>query len=133
MENIIFTNNPLVVEKFKHLNLFYLENKQLLDVLIAVRDKVHNGAKLLTHPLTGSIKPDETPFKSIIVNIDCNNKLDLNSLEMISNSIEVVEKFLKGKNKKIYTEGILKDFQIIDLAIITSGIESMGGQNGKYL
>lgn len=122
---VLITNNPKVKEKFKNMNIIFLDGKSLLDVLIRVRDEVHRGAKLLTHPLMSSIKPDETPFKSVV--IENGDKLDFQSLEIISNSIEVTEKFLKGKNKKNYTKGILEDFQTIDLSTITSGIESMGG------
>lgn len=129
---ILITNNPRVKEKYQYmekLKVVYLENSSLLETLKKVRDEIHMGAKLLTHPLTSSIKPDETPFKSIIIQKNESNslKIDMDSLMMITNSIEVVEKFLRGKNPKIYTQDILDDFQIIDLTTITSGIESMGG------
>lgn len=132
MKRILVTNNPRVRDKFnsmEKLEMVYLENSTLLETLKKVRDEVHMGAKLLTHPLTSSIKPDETPFKSIVIqkNDNINFQIDMDSLMMITNSIEVVEKFLKGKNPKIYTQDILDDFQIIDLTTITSGIESMGG------
>lgn len=127
MRKILITNNPSVINKFNSVETIYLEDATLLDVFIYVRDNVHQGAKLLTHPLTSSIKPDETPYKSILISKNEKPYLDFGSLEIISNSIEVVEKFLKGKNKKNYTSEILKDFQAIDLATITSGIESMGG------
>lgn len=132
MRRVLITNNPRVRDRFgnmERLEMFYLEDRTLLETLKRVRDEVHMGAKLLTHPLTSSIKPDETPFKSIVIqkSDNINFQIDMDSLMMITNSIEVVEKFLKGKNPKIYTQDILDDFQIIDLTTITSGIESMGG------
>ncbi|MGL5460283.1 MAG: GrdX family protein [Cetobacterium sp.] len=127
MRKILITNNPSVINKFNNVEIVYLNNAPLLEVFIYVRNCIHQGAKLLTHPLTSSIKPDETPYKSILILKSECYYLDFTSLEIISNSIEVVEKFLKGKNKKNYNFDILKDFQAIDLAIIASGIESMGG------
>jgi hypothetical protein len=37
------------------------------DVLIAVRDAVHWGARLLTHPLCGNLRPHQQPFRSVLI------------------------------------------------------------------
>lgn len=125
---IVVTNNPKVekkIKEYKKIKLIYLENGKYMDVLKKVRDEVHIGARILTHPLTSSLKPNETPYKSIV--IEKNDKIDFESIKIISNSIEVAEKFLKIENKNIYIEKILRDFQTIDLSTIMSGIESMEG------
>lgn len=62
---IVVTNNPLVAEKWPN-------EAQLVDgdpgcVFAAVRDLVHRGHRLLTHPLAGSVKPNESPYRSVIV------------------------------------------------------------------
>jgi hypothetical protein len=36
-------------------------------VLLTVRDHIHSGARLLTHPQAGSVKPYETPYRSVLV------------------------------------------------------------------
>lgn len=131
MRTVLVTNNPLTDSNVLKLEKVYLENQTYLDVLYHVRDEVHKGAKILTHPLTGSIKPDETPYKSILIEIGPVREFDFNSLTLIENSIDVVKKFLKldrRQNRKAYTKEILFDFQTIDYLIIKSGIESMGGQ-----
>lgn len=124
---VIVTNNPKVFENIKNkkIKILYLEAGKYLDVLKKVRDEVHLGAKILTHPLTSSLKPNETPYKSII--IDEGEKIDFESIEIISNSIEVAEKFLKVENKNIYTKRVLEDFQTIDMSTLMSGLESMEG------
>ncbi|MDR1977972.1 MAG: GrdX family protein [Synergistaceae bacterium] len=38
-----------------------------LDVLIAVRDAVHLGGRLLTHPLCGNLRPHQQPFRSVLI------------------------------------------------------------------
>jgi len=86
---------------------------------------VHKGAKLLTHPLTGSVKPNETPFKSIMMSEEV-GALDVDSLTMIESAIEVTNKFLNNSEIKEWPERILDDFRLIDFRLIRSAIESIG-------
>ncbi|HZK26350.1 MAG TPA: GrdX family protein [Thermoclostridium sp.] len=124
MKAVVITNNLKVKQKYdKEYNVEFVDGS-LLDVLIMVRDRIHEGHKLLTHPLAGSIKPNETPYKSVL--ISCNKgDLDLDSLLMISSNIETVQKFINIKKPIEWKEKILEDFMVIDLDLISSGIESM--------
>ena len=124
MKAVVITNNLKVKQKYdKEYNVEFVDGS-LLDVLIMVRDRIHEGHKLLTHPLAGSIKPNETPYKSAL--ISCNKgDLDLDSLLMISSNIETVQKFINIKKPIEWKEKILEDFMVIDLDLISSGIESM--------
>jgi len=48
---IIITNNASVYETYHEtIKIEYLETAKFLDVLTHCRDRVHKGAKLLTHP-----------------------------------------------------------------------------------
>ena len=68
MANIIITNNKYVHDKFKDkIEIIFKEDATYLEILEFVRDKVHEGHKLMTHPLSGSIKPNETPYKTIMI------------------------------------------------------------------
>ena len=63
MKNIIITNNKYVYEKYKDTNeIKYDEDFTYLDVLEYVRNQIHKGHKLLTHPLSGSVKPNRNPL-----------------------------------------------------------------------
>ena len=86
MTQIIVTNNPLVNERLsKEYKVEYLEGQDYLSVLKMARDKIHLGYSLETHPLSGSIKPNETPYKSLII-AQTSDKLDLKSIYMIEDS-----------------------------------------------
>lgn len=87
-------------------------------ILHMVRDYVHKGHVLISHPLSGSVKPNETPYKSIVVSKNA-NELDLKSLAIIEESIACCEKF--DKHKKI-PESALQDFMEIDYSLILGGI-----------
>ena len=112
---MIVTNNDKVYEKFKDdYSIYYKE--------CYVRDRIHEGHKLLTHPLSSSIKPNETPYKSILISDDLKS-LDYNSLIIIENAIMTYDKFKKDKNFTIeLTDKIIDDFKLIDLSIIENAI-----------
>lgn len=125
LKNILITNNTLVRDEYQDdMEVVYLDSLDFLEVLTIVRDKVHVGHRLLTHPLTGSVKPNETPFKSVIISEEI-GEMDFDSLHMIEQSTLTAKKFLDQKKIKNWPEEILKDFRTIDYSLITSGIESM--------
>ncbi len=124
MRAVVITNNLKVKQRYdKEYDVEFVHGG-LLDVLIMVRDRVHEGHKLLTHPLAGSVKPNETPYKSVLISCD-KGDLDLDSLLMISSNIETTQKFINIKRPIEWKEKILADFMEIDLDLISSGIESM--------
>lgn len=125
MKNILITNNSMVNESYKDdIKIIYLEDLDYLKIFELVRDKIHVGHKLLTHPLSGSIKPNETPFKSVIISEE-SGAIDFDSLSIIEECILTAKKFLDQKKIKNWPEEVLEDFRVIDYSIITSGIESM--------
>lgn len=124
MNAILITNNILVYEKYKDkMDIIYKDDYSYMDILYFTRDLIHQGYKLLTHPLSGSIKPNETPFKTIIVS---NNKddLDYDSLKIIEDSIYTSQRFLDNKARPYWSRSVLNDFRIIDLSLIESIIDS---------
>lgn len=122
MKNILITNNEYVYVKYKdEFEIIYREEFTYLDVLEYVRDKVHNGHELLTHPLSGSVKPNETPYKTIMIS-DKKDVLDFNSLKIIEDSIETFKKFRNNKTTPNWPESILDDFRVIDLSLIDNAI-----------
>jgi hypothetical protein len=115
---IIVTNNPKVFQKFNgKYEIEYLENKSYLDVLLMVRDKLHKGHKLLSHPLSGSVKPNETPFKSILIS-QKKGKIDFGSLSILENSIATYEKFIKIKRLPDWNQDVVVDFMVVDLSLL---------------
>jgi hypothetical protein len=118
----IITNNSKVKSKFsKDWDVDYLDSNYK-DVLIKARDYVHKGYKLLTHPLSGSVKPNETPYKTILVS-KIKESLDYQSLSIIEKSIETAEKF--HISSKDISEEILEDFKEIDLSLIENVINKL--------
>ena len=121
---IILTNNPDVIEKLKDRNVLWVDGTYR-DVLIKARDLVHQGHRLLTHPLMGSLKPNETPYRSIAVSSG-RGTLDMDSLLLIENAVETFDKFAQvtRPDRGVNTpERMLADFRMIDLSLISNALE----------
>lgn len=119
---LIVTDNPLVKENVE-LDINYCEN--LDEVMITARDLVHSGYKLITHPLSGSVKPVQNPYKSIILQKIKNSKLNHESLRIIESAITKVEQFKKSYTIRDYPQTLLEDYQIIDFTLLQSGLEAI--------
>ena len=125
--SIVVTNNPVVRDKLSgqeagfHPVEFY--DTDYLGVLKTVRDKIHLGHELLTHPLSGSVKPGETPYKTVIVGAK-KSSLDEESLSIIEDSIQTCLKFTRSSAgcgmKKNWDAKILADFQLVDYNLVFS-------------
>ena len=94
-----------------------------MEISYKARDFIHLGYKLLTHPIVSSIKPYETPYKTIVLAYN-NREIDLESIELIENSIELLKNFLDKPRRKL-TKNIDEDFQLIDYKLISEAIESI--------
>jgi len=125
---VIVTNNPLVKEnvpkKYPSVKI-EIDYKEIsfMDTLKAVRDMVHMGGKILTHPLDGSIKPNETPYESVLLDKTPEEGFDMKSLDLIEYALNTCEKF--EENERIHDEKVQKDFQTLDWTLLDSGLESL--------
>ncbi len=117
MSKILITNNPLVNEKFSNGYEVEFYDIEYIKILEKVRDRVHLGHKLLSHPLSGSLKPNETPYKTIIISKN-KDKLDTDSVLIIESSIETANKFIKDRATPNWNLKALVDFQAVDFSLI---------------
>ena len=116
--NILVTNNPMT-KKYCESDyaIEYLETS-FHDVLIRVRDLIHAGHALLTHPLSGSVKPNETPYKSVVLSGQ-SGTTDEQSVRIIGECILASEKFTPRE----IPENYLKDLQVVDYSLLRSAVD----------
>ena len=81
------------------------------------------GYKLITHPMAGSLKPNQTPYKTVIVGKNT-GKTDYESIVLIENSLEAAHKFLKFKSTPNWNDKILNDFKTVDLSLIENVVKN---------
>lgn len=119
---LIVTNNPAVAARFA--NYSQCQRANYLQVLLAVRDEIHQGKRLLMHPESGSVKPGQTPYRSLL--LECGSmQLDMTSLEMIENALTRYCHYSgTGKPFSAWSDELLRDFQLIDLSLIRQAVEA---------
>lgn len=123
MAIVLLTNNPLVEKKLKQdIRVIFVESLDYLGILKEARNRIHQGAVLLTHPRSGSIKPSETPFKSVLLE-EGNRMLDTPSLQIIEDALQLAQRMIAQTETRNWTESILADFQLIDYDLIRHGLE----------
>ena len=117
----LLTNNPKFLGfKRKNLEIDYRET-DYLTILKVARDYIHKNFEILTHPMYGSIKPNETLYRSIVLKEE--KDLSVNSVALISEAIEVFLKFNKNKDTPEWTESVKEDFRVIDYDLIVNAVE----------
>jgi len=117
---ILVTNNPRAESIYREKLRVEFNDEPLLSLLIRVRDYIHNGYCLLTHPLYGSVKPNETPYKSILIS-GVDGGIDPRSVQIIEECISTARKFEPTHIPDKY----LHDLQTIDLALIGPALEKI--------
>ncbi|MDR2908499.1 MAG: GrdX family protein [Oscillospiraceae bacterium] len=116
----IITNNPMVMEKYPCVTT--LLDTSVEGVFRAARDEIHLGAALVNHPLSGSVKPNESPYKSLVL-AGGGGPVDFASLRLIEGAKEVLDK-LPPKNRR-YSKETLEDFMVIDLDLLNSAVSAL--------
>lgn len=117
---LILTNNPMVKENTSNRDIQFRE-MTYLQILEECRNMIHSGYELLSHPLYGSVKPNETPYRSII--LKKGNNLDINSVTLIEDAIATATKFQDNKVTPNWPERVMDDFKVIDFDIFSNTLQ----------
>ncbi len=114
---ILVTNNDRVYLKYRdEIKCILLDNYE--DVLIKVRDMIYDRHILLTHPQASSLKPNQTPYRSIIV-YPKNNEDNMNDILLIEKCLEVFRAWQNiSATPRNYENRVSEDFKTIDLSVI---------------
>ena len=123
----IVTNNPEVAARWPQATEWVDVGAR--GVLVHARGLVHLGHRLLTHPLAGSVKPNESPYRSVIVSRNPDATIDFDSLRIIEGALTVVDRLGEPRYHTIPPR-VDADFQLIDCTLMESAIESLRAQYG---
>jgi hypothetical protein len=121
LKEMIITNNPLVAEKYE--NVIWTEGT-VEKTLIIVRDFIHRGYELVSHPLAASLRMLFSPYRSIIIS-NKKAKLNFEHAQIIEDSI------LKYKNHmdlRKTDEETRDDYKKIDLLLLEAALSEEQGK-----
>jgi hypothetical protein len=121
---LIITNNSDVYERYKEgIRILYLQDQTPRKVLEKARDMIHMGSRLLSHPMAGSIAPNQMPYRSLLLWEACleSSKVDGNSLKLIENSLDAL-----GNPNAGWSCEIKQDYRVIDMSIISDSLRKIG-------
>ena len=123
-ETVLITNN---VDLCRSVKSGRFVGGSSLDVLVAVRNFVHLGACLLTHPLCGNLRPYQQPFRSVLIGERPGELVDLDSLSMIEEAVAVYQacrgRLLMPEN---LDEDRRADYAFIDAELMRDSLERYG-------
>lgn len=113
----LITNNDRVYEKYKDtLQVILLEDYE--EVLLKTRDMVYDRHILLTHPQASSLKPNQTPYRSVVV-YPKGNEDNTKDILLIEKCIETFRQWQEiAPTPKDYAEKVANDFKTIDLSVV---------------
>jgi len=106
----VVTNNP----RLKHIaGCVYLEGRPL-DVLAMLRDKVHDGYRLISHPLTGNIPPERRLYLTVLLASPTSDDdfFDQESLNLIERALEIYGR--AERNHIDLDPSSIEDMQFLD-------------------
>lgn len=125
---LVITNNPGVKDCFSSLRLprhelVWVEG-HTEDVLRRVRDLCHKNHRLITHPLTGSIKPNLTPYKTVVMEADHSQAATPESVLLAETAWRKTVDLLRDRPRPPAAFSFLDDFAAVDLDFFRSYLDS---------
>jgi len=124
---LLVTNNVKALEVYgfrEEIDVDYLKKGRYLDVLIRVRNLVHKGWHLMSHPQASNLKPNQCPYKTVLLSLDRAVQSFAQDVEMVENSIDAYHKFTSGMMPPNWPDKALRDFRTIDLSVVESATRS---------
>lgn len=127
---LVVTNNPLVKSYIsahdldKYYQMDWIEG-YTEDVLRHVRDLCHSHYRLITHPLTGSVKPNHTPFKTVVLEKGDPKIVDLESVQLAEAGLGKALDLLRSRPRPEAAFRFSDDFAVIDLDFFKSYLLSV--------
>ena len=118
---ILVTNNDRAAEKWGENVEQVVMVETYEEVLLKTRDLIHTNHKLLTHPQASSLKPNQTPYRTILLYGEAGS-VDGEDVCLIEKAIETYGKWNAIKKVPEYDGKIAYDYKTIDLSMIENVI-----------
>jgi len=124
---VLVTNNPKALAVYKDdamVGVDFLETGSYLDVYLRVRDRIHGGWHLLSHPQASNLKPMQCPFKTVLISEKIAVQDLTADIHLIESAIAGYEKLSRGMTPPVWAEKPMRDFMTVDLDVVESALKS---------
>jgi len=121
LKHLIITNNPLVAEKYE--NVLWTEGS-VEKTLIIVRDFIHQGYELVSHPLAASLRMLFSPYRSVIIS-NKKAKFNFEHAQIIEDSII---KYKNHMDLRKTDERTRDDYKKVDLLLLEAALSEEQGK-----
>lgn len=123
---VLVTNNRKAADKYKDIFDVRME-EDYESVLVKTRDLVYSGFSLLTHPQASSLKPNQTPVRSVLLYPYREGDRHDRDCLLIEDVINVYRRWQEiAPTPENYKEAVRNDFETIDLSIIEGAAGKLG-------
>lgn len=119
---LIISNNPLV-DTINNISIKKVEGSPI-QVLSAVMNQLVEGYHLLSHPLAGSLKPNQNPYRSVLL-AKKTGAVDLPSLTILHLAMMKNEEMLNESWAYDLSNRYADDYQLVDYTLIKNAVDSM--------
>ena len=110
-DSLILTNNPLLAQCMAGCcEIRFFPECTYREILVKARDLIYAGHALYTHPLSGSVKPNETPYKSVVLSRE-------------PHGFSAEQAGIIAPRARTLTEAVKRDFQLIDYTLLAGAVE----------
>ena len=123
---VLVTNNSKAAEKYKDIFDVHVE-KDYESVLLKTRDLVYTGFSLLTHPQASSLKPNQTPVRSVLLYPQRDGDQHGRDCLLAEDVLHVYWQWQEiAPTPDDYREAVRNDFETIDLSMIDGAAGKLG-------
>lgn len=114
---ILVTNNDRAAQKWCGSVQEVIMIDSYEEVLEKTRDLIHTKHKLLTHPQASSLKPNQTPYRTILLYNEAGEN-QMEDIRLIEAAIDAFRKWSEVKKVPEYSDKIAYDYKTIDISMI---------------
>jgi len=119
---LIISNNPLV-DTINNISIIQVEGSSI-QVLSAAMNHAAEGYHLLSHPLASSVKPNQNPYRSVLLAKKM-GAVDLSSLKILHLALIKTEEILHESWACDQCSRYADDYQFLDYSLMKNAVESM--------
>ena len=116
---VVVTNNPMVEGDLGEVTVV---DGSFEDVLLKVRDLVHEGHQLISHPIGASMRMLFSPYRSVLVGAERSETKEVYALT-IESSIDIFRRSTANRNVDFVNAD---DYARIDLELLKEAIKEHG-------